>query len=147
MWLRSYDFFDVLNPLTLREVFISWNIKKVCKREFQLIRWVTCVYHTSRCQEPLPYCGRKSSSAVLCGTNFVYLHFPLSQIFKKNDESHPNRFSVDSTSIFWFSTISGQQFTTFCNCFGLITIYDLPHSASTAKSSSEFDVCVSVHHI
>jgi hypothetical protein len=30
----------------------------------------------------------------------MYLHVPLSQIFKKSDESLPARFSVDSTSIF-----------------------------------------------
>ena len=99
MWLRSYDFIDVHNPLNLREVLISWNRNKVRKREVKIIRWVTCVHHTSRCQEPLPYRCRKSSSAVLCGTNFTYLHSPLSQIFQKSDEQYSNRFSVDSESI------------------------------------------------
>jgi len=100
-WFQSYDFFYVLNNLPLREVLISWNRKKVCKRELRLIRWFTCVHHTSRCQEPFPYCGRKSSAAVLCGTNFMSLYFPLCQILKKSDESHPTRFSVDSLSILW----------------------------------------------
>jgi hypothetical protein len=40
-------FFDVMNPVPMREVIISWDRKKVRKSEVMLIRRVTCVHHTS----------------------------------------------------------------------------------------------------